>query len=459
MQGTVLHMLDRRTFLLAGAAATSVAATPSAAKIKTADLRGSLDATHFGARPGAVDDQSRILQNAIDSATAERRPLFIPPGRYRVSNLNLPSGAQLVGIPHETRLVYQGGGHFLVSEKAERVSLESLVIDGSNRILADYAKGLVHFVDVKNVTVSNCEISGSAENGVALQRCGGRVERSAFSGAGLAGIYTTEATGLAVRDNVVGFCANGGILVHRWTEGDDGTIITGNRIENISARDGGTGQNGNGINVFRAHNVLISNNRVSNCAFSAIRSNAGSNVQIVANSCLHSGETAIYSEFAFLGAVISNNIVDGGANGISIVNFREGGRLAVCSGNLVRNMSAIGPYHNDPPGFGTGIAAEADTAITGNVVESVPLYGIALGWGPHLRNVTASGNVIRDAAVGIAVTVVDKAGPAVVANNVIHGARNGAVVGYRWAKRATEDLTIAGASGHRQLTVANNTVT
>lgn len=451
-------MLNRRTFLV-GAAAAGAVATPVYAKVRIADLRGSLDATHFGARPGAVDDQSRVLQNAIDSATAERRPLFIPPGRYLVSNLTLPSGTQLVGIPHRTRLVYQGGGHFLVAEKAEQISLESLIIDGSNRILADYVEGLVHFVDVKQVTVSNCEISGSAENGVALKRCGGRIERSTFSGSGRAGIYSVEATGLAIRDNVVGHCANGGILVHRWKEGDDGTIVTGNRIENILARDGGTGQNGNGINVFRANNVLVSNNRIVDCAFSAIRSNAGSNVQIVANSCLRSGETAIYSEFAFLGAVISDNIVDGGANGISIVNFREGGRLAVCSGNLVRNMSKHGPYRGDPPGFGTGIAAEADTAITGNVVESVPLYGIALGWGPHLRNVTASGNVIRDAAVGIAVTVVDQAGPAVVANNVIHGARNGAVVGYRWAQRATDDLTIAGASAHRQLTVANNTVT
>src|SRR5690606_35792467 len=105
--------------------------------------------------------------------------------------------------------------------------------------------------------------------------------------------------------------------------------------ERIRADLGGTGQWGNGINVFRAGNVVVAGNMVSDCAFSAIRSNGGSNVQITGNQCLRSGDTAIYSEFVFEGALISANVVDGAANGISIVNFNEGGRLAVCSSNLV----------------------------------------------------------------------------------------------------------------------------
>src|SRR5690606_12330312 len=125
--------------------------------------------------------------------------------------------------------------------------------------------------------------------------------------------------------NTVADCGNGGILVHRWEKGEDGTIVTGNRIERISAAHGGTGQFGNGINVYRAGNVIVADNRIADCAFSAIRSNSGSNVQITGNNCARSGETAIYSEFAFEGAIISSNIVDGAANGISIVNFNEGG--------------------------------------------------------------------------------------------------------------------------------------
>ena len=52
----------------------------------------------------------------------------------------------------------------------------------------------------------------------------------------------------------------------------------------------------------------------------------------VDRSRLNSGETGIYSEFQFEGAVISANVVDGATNGISVVNFNEGGRLATVTG-------------------------------------------------------------------------------------------------------------------------------
>jgi hypothetical protein len=74
---------------------------------------------------------------------------------------------------------------------------------------------------------------------------------------------------------VVRDCANGGILVHRWSVGEDATIVARNRVMRIAARAGGTGQNGNGINIFRAGNVMVTDNHVSDCAFSAIRANSG----------------------------------------------------------------------------------------------------------------------------------------------------------------------------------------
>ena len=137
--------------------------------------------------------------------------------------------------------------------------------------------------------------------------------------------------------------------------------------------------------------VQVAGNSIADCAFSAIRANSASNIQISGNSCARSGETAIYTEFAFEGAVVTGNIVDHAANGISIVNFNEGGRMAVCSANLVRNLSTVGPYPADAPGFGVGITVEADVALTGNVVEGAPLYGMQLGWGAFLRNINDVG--------------------------------------------------------------------
>ena len=78
------------------------------------------------------------------------------------------------------------------------------------------------------------------------------------------------------------------------------------------------------------------------------------------------------------------------------------------------------PAGTDPgDGAGIGIAVEADTAVTGNVIENAPTAGMMLGWGHHLRDVAATGNVVRTADIGIGVSVATGAGTALIANNMI----------------------------------------
>jgi uncharacterized secreted repeat protein (TIGR03808 family) len=80
--------------------------------------------------------------------------------------------------------------------------------------------------------------------------------------------------------------------------------------------------------------------------------------------------------------VIANNIVDRAATGIVVTNFNDGGRLAVVQGNLVRNLF----FRKDAVSRGNGIAVEADTLVSGNVVENAPGFGIAIGWVNYLRD-------------------------------------------------------------------------
>lgn len=456
-------MLDRRRFLAttAGFAAGGLALPAAAASLFTeatlTAMRGSIDAADFGVRANALDDQSKAFARMLEKASEADAPVFLPPGRYTVSNVTLPKRVRLMGVPGATLIVYGGDGHFLAAENADHVELTGLVLDGSNRWLGEQVQGALDLREVAHLVIDNCQLIGSAKYGIALERAAGRIERSRISGAAEAAVWTVNARGLAITGNHVADCGNGGILVHRWQPGEDGTIVSGNRVERIHALHGGTGQFGNGINVFRAGNVTVTGNQVADCAFSAIRSNSGGNVQVSGNTCLRSGETAIYSEFAFEGAAISSNIVDGAANGISVVNFNEGGRMGVVSGNLVRNLSETGPYKADPPGFGVGITVEAETTVTGNVVENAPRYGMHLGWGPYLRNVVATGNVIRRVGEGIAVSVVEGVGATVISDNIIEGAGRGAIVGHRWTEAVTGDLAIEG-SDFPGLTVERNRV-
>lgn len=451
-------MLTRRHMLLGTFAALSLPLASGRADglFSQTGLRGARDGGDEFVLPQGETDGSRRFMAVLKAAAARGRPVFLPPGTYRISNIELPDNAEINGVPGATRIDYTGEGHLFLGRNLKRLRMTGITIDGGNRWLADYAGGLLHFTGVERVEIEGCEIIGAGKNALHLEGCGGEIRANRISGAADSGVYAVENTRLAIRDNDVSSCGNGGILVHRYRTAEDGTIVTGNRVSAIRARAGGTGQNGNGINVFRAGNVMIANNHVSDCAFSAIRANSASGVQISSNQCLRSGETAIYSEFAFEGAVVSGNVVDGAANGISIVNFNEGGRLAVVNANIIRNIRAEAPYPPLDAGFGIGIAAEADTVISANVIENTGKWGMLLGWGPFLRNLTVTGNLVRQVPVGCAVSIAEGAASALISDNTFAETQEMAIAGYRWNERATGELITAADSGYAHLTIERN---
>jgi uncharacterized secreted repeat protein (TIGR03808 family) len=458
-RGKAKMTLDRRRFLAlsATAAAALPLAMPSARAATSISALG-LDATHLGVFPGSPDDQTRALQRAIDQAAGARAPLALPPGVYRVGDLKLHAGTHLVGMRGATRLVLSQGASLVQANFADRITLSGLVFDGGSRALPD-GRGLVHLVGSRALRIVDCEIGATARHALYLDRAEGEVRGNAITDAGQTGLFSINARGLTVAGNSVRACGNNGIQVWRSEAGDDGTIVAGNRIQEIAARAGGSGQNGNAVNVFRANNVQVSHNRISGAAFTAVRGNAASNLQIVGNSCSGCGEVALYAEFGFEGAVIAHNAVDGAAIGIAVTNFNNGGRLAVVQGNIIRNLVTKRPPGTDPnDGAGIGIAIEADTAVTGNVVEDAPVTGISVGWGRYLRDVTVTGNVIRKAGTGITVSVSPGAGAAVIADNLIADTKSGAIVGTDLKRPVTGDLAKGGAERFAQLAISGNRV-
>jgi uncharacterized secreted repeat protein (TIGR03808 family) len=203
--------------------------------------------------------------------------------------------------------------------------------------------------------------------------------------------------------------------------------------------------------------VIVRGNRIRNCAFSAVRGNTASAIEITSNSCSDLGEVALYSEFAFEGAVIANNTVINAQTGVSVANFAEGGRIAVVQGNILRNLAPRGRSEGDGD-YGIGIYVEADTAVSGNVVESATQAGIMAGWGRFVRDVTITGNVVRAASIGVAVSVVPGAGSVLIADNMISGARRGAILGMDQLQVVSGDLARDGAARYAQLSIRGNRV-
>ena len=452
--------IDRRRFISVPAAVGALSATgtfiPGASAAPLSVL--GVDAIRFGVRAGTSDDQSLALQNAIDQAAGARVPLVLGPGAYLAGDLRLPEGAQIVGVRGATRLIHVGGDSLISAHRADNIALTGIVIDGGRRALPA-GRGLVHFSHCRGMRITDCEIANSGQHGIALEAVEGEVTGSRIAGAANAGIFSLDAIGLVIARNTVREVGNNGVQVWRTKPGDDGTLIIDNRIEEVSALAGGSGQNGNGVNVYRAANVMVKSNRIRGCAFSAVRGNSASNLQVIGNNCTALGEVAIYAEFAFEGAVIANNVVDGAAIGVAVTNFKQGGRFAVVQGNVIRNLVAKRPAGADPSDpAGIGIGVEADTAVSGNVIENAPSAGIAVGFGQYLRDVSVTGNIVRESAVGIAVSVVPGAGGALIADNLIAGAERGAIVGMEFKRPVTGDLSKDGAGRFAQLAISGNRV-
>jgi uncharacterized secreted repeat protein (TIGR03808 family) len=450
--------IHRRHFIGASAAGFAGALVMPSDAARAAPLTSALgrDATQYGVRPGSPDDQTKVLQRAIDEAARAQAPLALPPGVYRTGMLRLQSGTQLVGVRGATRLIFTGGASMLSGEGAGSIGLTNITLDGGGVPLPT-RRGLVHCLSGRDIRITDCEITGSGGNGIWFESVSGDVSGNIITNTATTAVVSFDAQGLSVSRNTIAGTNDNGIEILRTTIGDDGTLVADNRIEDIKAGPGGSGQYGNAINAFRAGNVIVRGNRIRNCDYSAVRGNSASNIQIMGNSVSNVREVALYSEFSFEGAVIANNTVEGAAVGVSVCNFNEGGRIAVVQGNIIRNLLPKRPIGTAPDDdAGIGIYVEADTSVTGNVIENAPSFGIVAGWGKYLRDVAISGNVIRNAFVGIGVSVAPGAGTALVNNNMISETPRGAVVGLDHARPVTSDLSTEGAQRFAQVVVGTN---
>ena len=330
-------------------------------------------------------DQTKSLQAAIDAAQSAAGLVELGAGTFRVNDLKINGTITLRGIPGLTILRSGQDGHVLGIKDAGTINLEGITFQ---------AKGLTGDVvradAVAQLIVEGCSFAGGG-NGLHLVGCGGRIIGNSFKFHQATGLLSENATGLEITGNTLSDIGNNGIQVWRNEIGEDGTIVSNNRVSRIAAENGGDGQNGNAINVYKAGSVVVANNRLSDCAFTGVRNNAGSNCVISGNSISRCNEVALYVEFGFQGAVVSNNIIEQAAHGISITNYNDGGRLAVCTGNLLRNLKGPNAHGVE---LSAGISAEADTIVSNNVIENADSYGIGLGWGKYGRNLTAANNTL-----------------------------------------------------------------
>ena len=127
----------------------------------------------MGSRPVATSTRPRAFRTPPTRQRRPPPPSFLPPGNYTTSKLTLKSGTQIQGVPGASVLRYAGGGAIIAIEKAADIRLTGLTLAGGAKPID--GGGLLIAESVKGLTVSDCRIVGSAEDGVVLRKVSDRV--------------------------------------------------------------------------------------------------------------------------------------------------------------------------------------------------------------------------------------------------------------------------------------------
>jgi len=117
---------SRRDFVTMGgiaAASTLVAAAANAgADQKSRDDKGMFNVISFGAKGNGIADDTDAIQKAMNAAASSNGSVMIPEGKYVCSELKVPAGIGVYGLPASgygkgmgTMLVFKGGSKCLIN--------------------------------------------------------------------------------------------------------------------------------------------------------------------------------------------------------------------------------------------------------------------------------------------------------------------------------------------------------
>lgn len=425
---------------------------------------------------------SGTVQTAINAARTNGRPLFVLQGSYATGPLTVDSSVagscEIQAVEGDATFAFSGGAYLLKVNGIANVRISGMIFDGQNASITDSSQqaGLVSFANATNFSLKDSIVTNSTQSGV-VARDGalGTIGQCVVSNCSI-GIQSYNSQISAI-SNTISSCSNNGIVVTRvppsGSSAFDGSVLSKNMISNISTAAGGTGQNGNGIDVYRAIGVKTEGNTIFTTQFSSIRYNASGQCQIIGNFCYGARECSIFIEATtsgldLIGGMVSNNIVQQCGDGIKVVN--SGGsqgvaRRIVVSGNVVTDVqkNTINDAGYVPTASNAcGIQVEGTCAVTGNIVENAAGFGIVLGTNAAAANLLATGNIVSVSPVGIGFSNDGGAGQTSIQSNMVTGSNNGSITPVylmsngNFARSGTSDLGNTPTSQVGNVFVGNN---
>ncbi len=319
--------IGRRDVML-GAVGLGVTLAAGPRLLSAGDSVAPRDFNTYRSMPGDGTDQTAALQAAFDVAAGSGTQLFLAPGIYSTSRLELKSGTHLLGITGKSILRYREGGAVLSAHRAQDIRIEGLVLDGGGRALGQEG-ALLGALEVERLELSNCRFVGASANGVALKRGSARIANCHFVDMRRTALISEDSSTVEIAHNHIHACGDHGILV-RVT--DPGEAMIANNIVDEAAT-------GIAVRSFSEGGLaVVRGNFVRNLSFRKCAPSSGTGISIEA------------------GAWVSGNVVDN-ASGFGILVGRG---EATVTDNRLRNVYV---------GIGIPANRSAGTALmTGNAI-------------------------------------------------------------------------------------------
>lgn len=392
------------------------------------------------ASPGPGWTSIANVQAAFDEARLNGRPLFIRPGVYPTGHITVTPGngggapLSVSAVPGTAALKLTGGDNLMSIIGVASCRIEGVIFDGANAGFSN-PRPFSALLEISGADplAANCVFKNSVRTGIYV-RDGGtpRIIDNHFDHCSYA-VWSLDSTSI-IKDNAIENCANNAIMVWRSTVAKDGSMVVGNSINGVDS-GGGNGQNGNGVNVYRAASVTVSGNRIFNCAYSAVRCNGGGGAIVSGNNIFNCREVAIFLEapqagLNFTGGVVMGNIIDTAGDGVVVTNsglYEDGtARRVAVTGNVISNV-APRVSKGASYGGGWGIAVEGACVVSGNIIESAATLGIRAGTNDAAEDLNITGNTVLNSPMGIGWSNNAKAGQVLITSNQIRNAPGGGV--------------------------------
>lgn len=384
--------------------------------------------------PGSGWTSVSSFPTLIANAQAANLPLFLRPGTYPSSQIDISAGNPLTvsGVLGQVTIQLNGSAPYLLKVNGvNNVVLENIVFDGNNIALTDTSltAGLIAFQGpgISKFLIQDCVISNTTQSAIScFANCAGDILRNTIFSCDR-GIFCQD-SGVNIERNDIGYCHNNGLLLWTSTQVGNNSIIINNYIHDISNSSGGSGQFGNGINVYRAIGVRVADNNIYNCSYSAIRMNAAGDSVVSGNYCASSGELAIWFEApgpgtSLTGGICASNIIESAAAGIAVVNsglYNDGvSRRVTVIGNQISGINGASKNTD-----GCGIKIEGSVNAIGNIIDTASNCGIILGTNDAAHDLVVSGNLITRTPLGIGYSANPSAVGLLISNNEVSGFAN-----------------------------------